>query len=585
MDRPVLGLRLATIARWTVLTVLAFAALNWLGWAIRSDLLTRFVPSWPPMTPWTALWTVALGVAIRMQSGRSSSWQIWVARGLSLAIGAFALATLAEYGTGVSFGIDELLFGDSVRTLQASWPGRPSPQTAISVLLLAGAVTLLRVDRWVRVAWPVCIVGCAVIPVVTVAAYLFDAMSLVTVAASTGQAMTTALALILLHVAASVTRPDRLPIAWLLERPDLQALVRLGGVLAGFPIVVAMSRLAVLRAGLDEPSSWTVAVAVGTVVIGVGTFYLSQREQKLLIEKEVASRQQAEAESRYRILAENAVDVVMHLHGWKVTWISPSVEAAFGGTPEERWIGSDFSLCVHPNDLDALTLAKGNASDGETVLHRFRLRSIDGGYHWVDGHGKPYLDAEGNVDGLIAALRIVDDQVEAEQRLEQLARFDTLTGLANRAEAIMRLEYALALPPVAGTHLGVLFCDVDHFKAINDTWGHGVGDTVLATLAARICECVRRDDTVGRTGGDEILVLLPGVQSIEEAALIAEKIRSRVAEPIREAGHTMHVTLSIGATIALSGEPVAAITARADAAMYQAKMHNRNTVIRIEATE
>jgi diguanylate cyclase (GGDEF)-like protein len=254
-----------------------------------------------------------------------------------------------------------------------------------------------------------------------------------------------------------------------------------------------------------------------------------------------------------------------------------------GGTLTQ-WIGSDLSLRVHPSDLETLALARRRISEGASVLQRFRIRAVDTGYHWVDGHGKPYFDGAGQVDGLIAALRIVDDQVEVEQRLEQLARFDMLTGLANRAEAIARLEYVQALPPVPGAHLGILYCDVDHFKHINDTWGHGVGDAVLTTLAARICECVRRDDTVGRTGGDEILVLLPGVQSIDEAAFIAEKIRCRVAEPIHQGGTEIHVTLSIGATIALSGEPVSAITARADAAMYQAKMGSRNTVIRIEAT-
>ncbi|MBI3691030.1 MAG: GGDEF domain-containing protein, partial [Mycolicibacterium aromaticivorans] len=208
--------------------------------------------------------------------------------------------------------------------------------------------------------------------------------------------------------------------------------------------------------------------------------------------------------------------------------------------------------------------------------------SLDGGYHWVDGHGKPYMDADGNVDGLIAALRIADDRVEAEQLLERLARFDTLTGLANRAEAISRLESALAQPPTGGAHLGILFCDIDHFKTINDTWGHAIGDAVLITLAARISECVRRGDSVGRTGGDEILVVLPGVRDIHEVAQIGEEIRRRAAEPIHESGTIIRATLSIGATVADPGESVSSITARADAAMYQAKSSDRNIVIQVE---
>ena len=112
------------------------------------------------------------------------------------------------------------------------------------------------------------------------------------------------------------------------------------------------------------------------------------------------------------------------------------------------------------------------------------------------------------------------------------------------------------------------------------------GGTAWATLCSQpwrpgSAECVRQSDTVGRTGGDEILVLLPGVQSLEQAAQIAEKIRYRASEPIHESGITIHATLSIGATIALPGEPVSSITARADAAMYDAKSADRNTVIKI----
>ena len=163
-----------------------------------------------------------------------------------------------------------------------------------------------------------------------------------------------------------------------------------------------------------------------------------------------------------------------------------------------------------------------------------------------------------------------------------MARFDTLTGLANRGEAIARLEAALEHPPAFGVHIGIIFCDVDHFKEINDTWGHGIGDTVLATLASRIRESVRPGDTVGRTGGDEMIVVLPGVRSIDELADLSEEIRSRAAQPIHEAGKTINATLSIGATVAVPGETVSSVMARADDAMYQAKLGARNTVVLME---
>ncbi|MGB0970108.1 MAG: diguanylate cyclase domain-containing protein [Mycobacterium sp.] len=168
--------------------------------------------------------------------------------------------------------------------------------------------------------------------------------------------------------------------------------------------------------------------------------------------------------------------------------------------------------------------------------------------------------------------------IEAQRELERLARFDSLTGLVNRAEALSRLQAALDGIRSPGEHLGVLFCDVDDFKVINDTAGHVIGDFVLATVADRICQCVRHGDTVGRTGGDEILVLLPGLHNVDEAAKVAEKMRVRAAEPIHQSGSTLRATLSIGATLAIPGESVVATTARADAAMYQAKKQGGNAV-------
>ncbi|SPM28363.1 sensor domain-containing diguanylate cyclase [Mycobacterium terramassiliense] len=565
--------------RIAVLVGFTLAAAAWVGWATGVDRLTRINPSWPQMMPWTALWLAALSAAILTQSGHPSRGRVRAGRGFALVVGALAVVTLVEYATGRSpSGLDQVWFGDAVRASQQTWPGRPSPQTAWSVLLLAAAAALIRVDRGTRVVWPACMAAGGAIPFVTVGAYLFNAVALVGYSPSTGQALMTAFALLLLAAATSLARADRFPVAWLLARPDRRSLLRLAGILAGFPIVVALSRPVFLGLGLGEHAEWTFSVLLGALIVGAVTFYFSQREQQLLIAKELISKERADAEVRYRILAENAVDIVVHLRDREIAWISPSVEAALG-RPPQGWTGSDFNRHIHPRDVETVIAALRRVAAGEAVLQRFRVRSVDGDYHWVEGHGKPYVDAEGNTDGLIAAVRVVDDQVEAEQRLERLARFDTLTGLVNRAEAIDRLASALEQGQPPGTYVGVLFCDVDHFKEINDTCGHGIGDFVLATLAARIRGSVRRGDTVGRTGGDEILVLLPGVRSIDELGQVAEKIRCRAAEPIHVSGKTFSATLSIGATLALPGDSVDTITARADAAMYQAKLGDRNTVV------
>ncbi len=571
-------------ARAAAVTVLVTVAANGVGWATGIDRLTRVFASWPQMTPWTALLLAGLALAVFAQSGRPSRNRVAAGRGLAVVVGVLAVIFLAEYVTGRSFGLDQLLFPDAVGTMQ-SWPGRPSPQTAVSVLLLSVAVGLTRIDRrWTAAAWVVSLLAATALPFVIFSGHAYQALSLTGVNQATGMGISTAIAIVLLVTATFAVRPDRNPLAWLLARPDRWTLFRMVGILTGLPLLIGLSRPVFLGLGLPDDAAWVMSISVSTIVVGAATFYLSQREQRLLIEKEQISRERAkseaeraEAEARFRLLADNAVDVIVHHRGVRVLWISPSAEAAFGW-PLEQWLTSDLTDRVYPDDLGAMAAALAEVAEGRAAFLRCRVTTAKGGYHWVDFRGKPYIDAEGIADGGIAAMRIVDDQVEAERRLDRMARFDTLTGLVNRAEALARLGSILNGTRAPGAELGVLFCDVDRFKTINDTLGHSVGDTVLWTVAERISECVRHGDTVGRTGGDEMLVLLPGLHSLEEAIQIAEKIQARVAAPINLVGNTFHATLSIGATLALPGDSVVDVTARADAAMYQSKHAGGNTV-------
>jgi diguanylate cyclase (GGDEF)-like protein len=286
------------------------------------------------------------------------------------------------------------------------------------------------------------------------------------------------------------------------------------------------------------------------------------------------------AEMRYRFLADSTGDIVVCLRGSEVVWISPSVETWFGDPPEQ-WIGTDMLRRVHPEDVDIAVAALREVAQGELSVARVRLATTGGGYRWTDGQGKPNVDDEGNTDGVIGVFRVVDDKVEA----ERLALLDPLTGLVNHREAITRLEKALGERRLPGSKLGVLFCDLDHFKTINDTRGHLVGDVVLSVVATRVRDCVRDADMVGRAGGDEMLILLNGLHDLDEVSAIAEKIRCRAAEPICHNGTTIHVTLSIGGTLSRSGESARSVIARADTAMYQAKQAGRNASITLAPPE
>ena len=511
--------------------------------------------------PWTSLCLAVLGLAILVQSGHPNRPRVWLGRTLAVAVAAFGIVVLAEHFASKSFG--------------------PTPRTAASILYLSAGVLLMRIDRrrtgWL---WGLSLLAALATPITTVVGHTFKAVAAVNMPESTGQGISTAVGVLLLVTATVMARPDRNPVAWLVKRPDRWALLRLVGILGGLPFLVGLTRLPLLAVGLGDEAAWILSTTIATVVVGAAVFYLSQREQGLLIERETLSRQRAEAEMRYRIIADNAVDVILHLNGGRVEWVSPSVETAFGAPPE-HWIGTDIGHNIDPDDYERVMATLAGVGSGEPIQTRFRVHTADGGYHWVDGHAKPYVDAEGNTNGLIAALRIIDEQVEAEQKLDRLARFDALTGLPNRAEAISRLDAALEEPRTPGSCVGILFCDVDHFKTINDTLGHAAGDAVLSTLAARIRQGVRQGDTVGRMGGDEILVVLPGLRSLDDATRIAEEIRCRAAEPIHHAGEAIEATLSIGATTASPGESAGMVMARADEAMYQAKQARRNMVVRI----
>ena len=418
-------------ARAAAIAVLVIAGLNSVGWAAGIDLLTQVLPFSPPMPPWTAALQAALAAAILVQSGRPSPTLVWSARvwigcGIAVAAGVLAAVFLAEYATSRSFGPGQVLFYEAVQRLPDGWPGRhPSPTALLSVLLLGIAVAVLRLDRrWTRVVWFVCLPAALAGPMIALMAGLFGAVSLV------DQSFPSILSVVLLAAAASLTRPDRNPVAWLLARPDRMTLIQMVAILAGLPILVGVWRLMFLAVGMSPGTERVLSLVVGVVLVGAAAFYFFQRQQRLLRERE----QRAEAEKRYSILADNAVDIIAHQRGGKIVWVSPSVKAAFGWPPEQ-WIGTDLGPGIHPDDLDAVAVALDEAGHGRSAVVRHRVRTAAGGYRWVETRVGPFIDSEGSTDGLLAAARIIDDQVEAEQQIKaDKARFEAV--VANTPSAI-----------------------------------------------------------------------------------------------------------------------------------------------------
>jgi diguanylate cyclase (GGDEF)-like protein len=172
---------------------------------------------------------------------------------------------------------------------------------------------------------------------------------------------------------------------------------------------------------------------------------------------------------------------------------------------------------------------------------------------------------------------------EAESRLVQMARFDSLTGIANRRLFGELLGQALERARRQRQVLGLAYLDIDHFKGINDTWGHGVGDEVLKEFALRLAGCVRVTDTPARLAGDEFVVLLEDVKGRDEAERIGAKILGESLRPFATGAGDLAVTASVGIALVTGGDgPLPTqdqVLGWADAALYAAKRDGRNRCV------
>jgi diguanylate cyclase (GGDEF)-like protein/PAS domain S-box-containing protein len=188
-------------------------------------------------------------------------------------------------------------------------------------------------------------------------------------------------------------------------------------------------------------------------------------------------------------------------------------------------------------------------------------------------------DGKGRVVEYIVLFSDITDRKRAEEEIRHRANHDPLTELPNRNLLTERLSQAIKQAHRTGTRFAVLFLDLDHFKEVNDSLGHALGDRLLQDAAGRLNRCVRESDTVARQGGDEFVVLLLDIRELPDVATVAEKIVTTLALPFDLEGHEAHVTASVGVTLFPDdGEDVETLFRNADLAMYRAKATGRNNV-------
>ena len=306
----------------------------------------------------------------------------------------------------------------------------------------------------------------------------------------------------------------------------------------------------------------------------VGTVVDSFNHMLEKIEQEDAALR--ESEEKFRLISESSKVGIFQLD-IKGNCIYANQElATITGLGLDDILENNWLHAIHSDDLPTiLTKWQQMIAEKEAITVNCRIRGQQ--TRWISGYVGLLKSVAGEPIGFLGSVTDITDVKNAQIQLEQMAFYDTLTGLANRRLFRNRLEHILNNLNREGTHLGLILIDLDHFKHVNDSLGHDSGDALLSLIASRLQHCVRASDTVARLGGDEFAVLLPGISSSVAISNITQKILQALKEPIVLHEREIRITGSAGIAIAPEDANSAeTLVKNADLALYQAKDHGRN---------
>jgi len=293
--------------------------------------------------------------------------------------------------------------------------------------------------------------------------------------------------------------------------------------------------------------------------------------------RKAVERALRESEERYRQLVELSPDAILvHCEG-KLVFCNGAAGRLFGAAKPEALLGRRALDFVHAESRE-LAREQGHKLRGEQAsvpAVELRIVRLDGSPVEVEVLAMPF--AHRGKDAVLVVIRDITLRKLAEQQIRSLAYHDPLTALPNRILFSDRLTMATAQANRQQHKVGVLFVDLDRFKAINDSLGHAIGDKLLQSVARRIQSCLREGDTVSRLGGDEFTLVLPGLREAIDATRAADKILAALRVPFRLEGCELKVSASIGISLYPDdGLEIDALVRNADVAMYRAKEQGRD---------
>lgn len=289
------------------------------------------------------------------------------------------------------------------------------------------------------------------------------------------------------------------------------------------------------------------------------------------------------SEQRYRQLIETAKEGVWLLDENDTTrFVNPRL-ARMLGHPRDELVGRPLLDFVDQAEQDRVLSYLQRTRSGQVEQFELALRCAGDALRWALISASPIVSDAGDRHGTLAMVTDIDQRKRAEARVNELAYFDPLTQLPNRASLHDRLGEALARALRRGEPGALLFLDLDNFKTVNDSRGHHTGDAVLTTVAMRLRDSLRDNDFISRFGGDEFIIVLSELHHDRESAAttcsrVAEKLIAAVGLPMTVEGHELRLSASVGITVFEGRESPEAILQNADTALYRAKSAGRGAL-------
>jgi diguanylate cyclase (GGDEF)-like protein/PAS domain S-box-containing protein len=278
--------------------------------------------------------------------------------------------------------------------------------------------------------------------------------------------------------------------------------------------------------------------------------------------------------ARFQALIQSSSDVISIVTpDARIRYQSPSAFQVFGYEAEEI-VGSELCDLVHPDDADRVRASFQQAlNGGDYAVTECRIRHSEGSWRHTEIRMTNLSDVEA-VGGVVLNARDVTERHQLEAELRHQAFHDSLTGLANRTLFMNRIEHSLTAARRDSSTIGVLLCDLEGFKRINDSLGLSAGDNALVMIAERLGSCVRGQDTVARLGGNEFGVLLDRLSTPADATLAMERIMAILRQPLALPGAQVELQPHVGVAVSMAGEGTADELLRNGAvAMHQARVY------------